>query len=145
MNFLYEEADRIMQTYGNHPSFCFWSMGNELSGDFNALNALVKYIKEKDKRHLYTATSFTFQQGHGVKEEPYDDYLITQWTAKGWVRGQGVFNSETPTFNKNYSNSLEGISIPVVTHEIGQYAVYPNHQGSQAIMYSFLGETSLKN
>ncbi|WP_426789950.1 sugar-binding domain-containing protein [Sphingobacterium sp. WOUb80] len=126
MNFLYEEADRIMQTYGNHPSFCFWSMGNELSGDFNALNALVKHIKEKDRRHLYTATSFTFQQGHGVKEEPYDDYLITQWTAKGWVRGQGVFNSEAPTFNKNYSTSLEGISIPVVTHEIGQYAVYPN-------------------
>ncbi|HAK30898.1 MAG TPA: hypothetical protein DCO90_17025 [Sphingobacterium sp.] len=61
-----------------------------------------------------------------MKEEPYDDYLITQWTAKGWVRGQGVFNSEAPTFNKNYSNSLEGISIPVVTHEIGQYAVYPN-------------------
>ncbi|WP_333865156.1 sugar-binding domain-containing protein [Sphingobacterium sp.] len=126
MNFLYEEADRMIQAYGNHPSFCFWSMGNELSGDFNALNALVKSLKEKDKRHLYTATSFTFQQGHGIAAEAYDDYLITQWTAKGWVRGQGVFNSESPSFNKNYINSLEGLTVPVVTHEIGQYAVYPN-------------------
>ena len=126
MSFLYEEADRMIQAYGNHPSFCFWSMGNELSGDFNALNALVKSLKEKDKRHLYTATSFTFQQGHGIAAEAYDDYLITQWTAKGWVRGQGVFNSEPPAFNKNYINSLEGITVPVVTHEIGQYAVYPN-------------------
>ncbi|MDR2276202.1 MAG: glycoside hydrolase family 2 [Sphingobacterium sp.] len=126
LRFLYEEADRMIKQYGNHPSFCFWSMGNELSGDFDALNALVKHIKEKDKRHLYTATSFTFQQGHGIVGEPFDDFLITQWTAKGWVRGQGVFNSEPPVFNKNYSASLDGVSIPVVTHEIGQYAVYPN-------------------
>ncbi|WP_104383499.1 sugar-binding domain-containing protein [Sphingobacterium sp. HMA12] len=126
LGFLYEEADRMIKQYGNHPSFCFWSMGNELSGDFDALNTLVKYLKEKDKRHLYTATSFTFQQGHGISGEPFDDFLITQWTAKGWVRGQGVFNSEPPVFNKNYSASLDGVSIPVVTHEIGQYAVYPN-------------------
>lgn len=126
LGFLYEEADRMIKQYGNHPSFCFWSMGNELSGDFDALNTLVKHIKEKDQRHLYTATSFTFQQGHGISGEPFDDFLITQWTAKGWVRGQGVFNSEPPVFNKNYIASLEGVSIPVVTHEIGQYAVYPN-------------------
>ncbi|MDF2477209.1 MAG: glycoside hydrolase family 2 [Sphingobacterium sp.] len=124
--FLYEEADRMIRQYGNHPSFCFWSMGNELSGDFTALNALVKHIKSKDKRHLYTATSFTFQQGHGIVGEAFDDFLITQWTAKGWVRGQGVFNSEPPVFNKNYSASLDGVAIPVVTHEIGQYAIYPN-------------------
>lgn len=126
LRFLYEEADQMIRQYGNHPSFCFWSMGNELSGDFEALNALVKKLKEEDKRHLYTATSFTFQQGHGIVGEPFDDFLITQWTAKGWVRGQGVFNSEPPVFNKNYSASLDGVSIPVVTHEIGQYAVYPN-------------------
>ncbi|RKO73615.1 glycoside hydrolase family 2 [Sphingobacterium puteale] len=126
LRFLYEEADKMIRQYGNHPSFCFWSMGNELSGDFDALNALVKNLKEKDKRHLYTATSFTFQQAHGIVGEPFDDFLITQWTAKGWVRGQGVFNSEPPVFNKNYSASLDGVSIPVVTHEIGQYAVYPN-------------------
>jgi len=126
LRFLYEEADKMIRQYGNHPSFCFWSMGNELSGDFDALNALVKNLKEKDRRHLYTATSFTFQQGHGIVGEPFDDFLITQWTAKGWVRGQGVFNSEPPVFNKNYSASLDGVSIPVVTHEIGQYAVYPN-------------------
>src|SRR5690606_21271911 len=24
------EAQQIIQEYGNHPSFCFWSMGNEL-------------------------------------------------------------------------------------------------------------------
>ncbi|MEO6914858.1 MAG: sugar-binding domain-containing protein, partial [Chitinophagaceae bacterium] len=30
--FLHAEAKRIIQYYGNHPSFCFWSMGNEMQG-----------------------------------------------------------------------------------------------------------------
>ena len=28
--FLYAEAENIIREYGNHPSFCFWSLGNEL-------------------------------------------------------------------------------------------------------------------
>ena len=27
-DFLYAEADRILAEYGNHPSFCFFSLGN---------------------------------------------------------------------------------------------------------------------
>ena len=33
VDFLYTEAAHIMKEYGNHPSFCFWSLGNELQGD----------------------------------------------------------------------------------------------------------------
>ena len=36
--FLYEEADRILREYGNHPSFCLMSVGNELQPDFDFLN-----------------------------------------------------------------------------------------------------------
>lgn len=32
--FLYDEAKRILSEYGNHPSFCFLSLGNELQPDF---------------------------------------------------------------------------------------------------------------
>lgn len=42
------------------------------------------------------------------------------------MRGQGVFNTESPRFNKDYSASVEGMDVPLVTHEIGQYAVYPD-------------------
>lgn len=124
--FLYQEADRIIDEYGNHPSFCFWSIGNELQPDFAYLNDFVKRLKAKDKRHLYTATSFTFEKGHGKWPEPNDDFFITQQTKKGWVRGQGVFDAESPSFTKDYSNSVEGMTVPLITHEIGQYAVYPN-------------------
>ncbi|HEX8017985.1 MAG TPA: glycoside hydrolase family 2 TIM barrel-domain containing protein [Flavobacterium sp.] len=124
-DFLYAEAQRMIDEYGNHPSFCMWSMGNELQGDMTVLTKLMNSLRAKDDRHLYTTTSFTFEKGHGDWPEPEDDFFITQWTKKGWVRGQGVFNSESPTFNKDYVTSVEGMTVPLVTHEIGQYAVYP--------------------
>lgn len=124
-DFLYAEAQRMINEYGNHPSFCMWSMGNELQGDMTVLTKLMNSLRAQDNRHLYTTTSFTFEKGHGDWPEPEDDFFITQWTKKGWVRGQGVFNSESPTFNKDYVASVEGMTVPLVTHEIGQYAVYP--------------------
>jgi len=124
--FLYDEAARMIREYGNHPSFCFWSIGNELQPDFKFLNAFVDRLKALDPRHLYTNTSYTFEKGHGVWSEPNDDFYISQMTRKGWVRGQGVFDSESPTFNKDYSKSVAGLPVPLITHEIGQYAVYPN-------------------
>ena len=124
--FLYQEADRIIKEYGNHPSFCFWSIGNELQADFRYLNGFVDRLKQKDPRHLYTNTSYTFEKGHGTWPEPNDDYYISQFTEKGWVRGQGVFGSEPPMFNKDYSAATKGLQVPLVSHEIGQYSVYPS-------------------
>lgn len=125
-NYLYAEADRIIKEYGNHPSFCFFSMGNELQPDFVFLRELMTDIRNKDPRHLYTTTSFTFEEGHGRWPEPDDDFFITQWTKNGWVRGQGIFEMESPCFNKDYVDAVKGMEVPLITHEIGQYAVYPN-------------------
>jgi hypothetical protein len=124
--FLEEEALRISQAYGNHPSFCLWSMGNELQGDFNWLTGLMKKVRQADPRHLYTTTTFTFQQGHGKWPEPDDDYYITQYTKKGWVRGQGIFNTYAPDFKTDYTKAIDSLPVPIITHEIGQYSVYPN-------------------
>ncbi|HEY8937104.1 MAG TPA: sugar-binding domain-containing protein [Cyclobacteriaceae bacterium] len=125
-NYLEREALRIIENYGNHPSFVFWSMGNELEGNFEWLNSLVARLKQNDSRHLYTTTTFSFQKGHGLWPEPQDDYFITQYTKKGWIRGQGIFDTEAPNFNKDYSASVDSITVPVIAHEIGQYSVYPN-------------------
>ena len=124
--FLYNEYHRIIEDYGNHPSFCMMSVGNELQPDFDFLNGMVKYMKEHDNRHLYTATSFTFERGHGSRPEPEDEFFITQWTDNGWIRGQGVFDAEQPNFNKDYRVAADGMGVPLISHEIGQYAVYPN-------------------
>ena len=124
--FLYGEAENIIKEYGNHPSFCFWSIGNELQPDFNFLNAFVDKLKAEDSRHLYTNSSYSYEKGHGDWPERNDDYFVSQKTKNGWVRGQGVFDTEPPSFNNDYSASLDSMPVPLITHEIGQYAVYPN-------------------
>ena len=125
-NFIRNEYDRIIREYGNHPSFMLMTVGNELQSDFDWLNNMVAYMKAEDPRRLYAATTFTFEKGHGGHAEPHDDFMVTQWTDDGWVRGQGVFDVEPPTFNKDFSGSMGCLSVPLVTHEIGQYAVYPD-------------------
>ncbi len=126
VEFLQAEGRRIISEYGNHPSFCFFSMGNEMQGSFSMLNNIMTSLRKEDPRHLYTTTTFTFEKGHGTWPEPDDDYWISQWTKKGWVRGQGVFDDSPVSFEQDYSASVSGLPVPVVTHEIGQYSVYPN-------------------
>lgn len=123
--FMYDEGRRMLAAYGNHPSFCFMSMGNELQPDFRVLNTMRSYFQRLDPRRLYTASSFTFEKGHGDWPEPGDDFFVTQWTRKGWVRGQGVFDNEPPRFDRDFSAAVAGMQVPLITHEIGQYAVYP--------------------
>ncbi|RPD42077.1 glycoside hydrolase family 2 [Chitinophaga barathri] len=123
---LESEAARISQEYGNHPSFCFWSMGNELEGNFQWLEDMVASLKKSDPRHLYTTTTFTFQRDHGKWPEPGDEFFITQYTRKGWVRGQGIFNTIPPSFATDYTKETDSLTVPLITHEIGQYSVFPN-------------------
>ncbi|MRG44681.1 glycoside hydrolase family 2 [Chitinophaga sp. SYP-B3965] len=120
------EGQKIIANYGNHPSFCFWSMGNELEGDFTWLAQLLTTLKKEDPRHLYSSTTFSFQKDHGRFPEPVDEFFITQYTKKGWVRGQGIFNTYAPNFSTDYTKAIDSIPVPVITHEIGQYSVFPN-------------------
>lgn len=126
LRFLKEEAQRIMASYGNHPSFCLWSMGNELQGDFKWLQQLTDALKKQDNRRLYATTTFTFQKGYGGWPLKEDDFFVTQWTNKGWVRGQGIFNTKTPDFLKDYSAPIDSMPVPIISHEIGQYSVFPD-------------------
>ena len=58
--YLWQEAERIVQTFGNHPSFVMLSLGNEMGGDTAAMARLVKHLHEIDPRHLYAQGSNNF-------------------------------------------------------------------------------------
>lgn len=126
VRFITEEAHRIITEYGNHPSFCMMTMGNEMEGDYTALNKIVEGLKAIDNRRLYAATSFTFQKGHGRYPEPVDDFLVTQYTDSGYVRGQGFFDFEYPRFDQDYLHTMAHIPVPLITHEVGQHTVFPD-------------------
>ncbi|MCH7414358.1 glycoside hydrolase family 2 [Belliella sp. R4-6] len=124
--FLLNEADLILKSYGNHPSFIMMALGNELEGDIDWMNATAARLKEKDNSRLFTTTSFSFQKGVGQLPLQEDEFFITQWTDKGWIRGQTIFESDAPAFDKNYSQMVDHIKVPIISHEIGQYSVYPD-------------------
>ncbi len=125
-NFLLKEGDRILKEYGNHPSFILMALGNELEGDIGLLNSTVADLRTKDNRHLYMTTCYSFQRPLGLVAQPEDDFFVTQKTDKGWVRGQGIFNARVPNFNEDYTASSKHVPVPLISHEIGQYSVFPD-------------------
>lgn len=120
---IYAEGDRILKAYGNHPSFCMLAYGNEPAGKNQKeyLGKLVNYWKEKDPRRLYTS-------GAGWPIIPESNYHSTpgprghQWGAELKSR----FNAQPLTTDFDYSPFVRQHEVPIVSHEIGQWCVYPN-------------------
>ncbi len=121
--YLYEESQRMVQAYGNHPSFCMMAYGNEPAGanQVSFLTEFVRFWKERDSRRIYTTAA-------GWPNLPISDYLsdskprIQQW-------GQGlksIINAQAPSTLYDWSSIINNFTQPMVSHEIGQWCVYPN-------------------
>lgn len=72
--FLISEGFKMMEAFGNHPSFCMMSMGNELWGSPQRINEIMGGYKAVDDRHLYTQGSNNFQWFPNVVEN--DDFFV---------------------------------------------------------------------
>lgn len=145
LNYLQEEALRIVRRFGNHPSFCMLTMGNELlfngeTADSEPQAILMKRVarcREEDPRHWYCCTAQSHTAGRN------DDFYVSAWP-KGarWdhegepmtgIRWSGFdvvdssrFNTRPPETASDYRAGIAGIDKPVITHEVGQWAVYPD-------------------
>ncbi|MCR4824882.1 MAG: glycoside hydrolase family 2 [Bacteroidales bacterium] len=126
--FLKAEYDRIVAAYGNHPSFCLLTCGNELERGYDWLNAMVRYMKEQDPRHLYANSTYSMGAGHKGYPEPEDQFMVVSRTYLGQIRGQDYLGTESPDFTHDYSPYTADFDLPLVSHEIGQYSVYPHLQ-----------------
>ncbi|MFV0553155.1 MAG: sugar-binding domain-containing protein [Mangrovibacterium sp.] len=120
---LYEEADRMLRDYGNHPSFCLMSYGNEPAGRGHKeyLASFVDYLKAKDPRHLY----------NGAAGWPYlenaDFYNNAGPRIHAWRADLNcVLNREAPQTMFDFSEKVQATPMPYVSHEIGQWCAYPN-------------------
>lgn len=118
------ELDRILDAYGNHPSFCLFSMGNEFHGeDERPLVEWVEHARAKDPRHLYTTISNPEALRRYLPVEA-DQYMVAHPARINGIRitrrMEGGFDHEAPQTDADYRETLEGISIPVVSHEVGQ-------------------------
>lgn len=164
--YLIEEGFRILDEFGNHPSFVMMSLGNELWGSKVVLDSILKNYKSYDSRHLYTQGSNNFQFMPVILEQE-DFYCGVRFSRERLFRGsyamcdapQGHIQTAVPDSIYNYDNMIRpekmlaekgedsevtiqygtGVKtvkmeeaeeiipeVPVVSHEIGQYAMYPD-------------------
>jgi hypothetical protein len=120
---LYAEGERMLRTYGNHPSFIMMAYGNEPAGKQHKrwLGDFVKYFKERDPRRLYTS-------GAGWPMIPENEFHVTP-TPRVQAWGEGLksrINAKPPETMTDYRSFIEKAGAPVISHEIGQWCVYPN-------------------
>jgi Glycosyl hydrolases family 2, sugar binding domain/Glycosyl hydrolases family 2, TIM barrel domain len=120
---VYDETDRILKAYGNHPSFLLMPHGNEPGGK-NAGAYLAKWVnhfKAQDPRRLWTSGSgwplIAENQFH-VTPDP----RIQHWGAGLKSR----INARPPETRTDYRDFIQGQKVPVISHEIGEWCVYPN-------------------
>ncbi len=121
--FIAEESQAIADAYGNHPSFVMMTYGNEPAG-----NGMVKYLtdfvegwKARDARRIYSVAS-------GWPNVPESQYLVDPTPRiQGWGQGLwSVINSRRPAADFTFNDYTSRYNQPIVSHEIGQWCVYPN-------------------
>ncbi|MCL4483103.1 MAG: beta-galactosidase [Bacteroidetes bacterium] len=121
--YLYEESRRMVEQYGNHPSFCMMVYGNEPAGRNLKpfLSKFVNYWKDRDSRRIYTA-------GSGWPILPENDYISDPTPRiQRWGEGnKSIINGQAPRTDYDWSDFNSKYPQPVVSHEIGQWCVYPD-------------------
>ncbi|HSD67882.1 MAG TPA: glycosyl hydrolase family 18 protein, partial [Vicinamibacteria bacterium] len=121
-DWLYRETGRILEAYGNHPSFVLLPYGNEPAGrDAEFLGRWVEHWKARDPRRLYTSAS-------GWPQIPENQFHVTaDPRIQAWGDGLASrVNAKPPETRTDYRDYVRARAVPVVSHEIGQWCAYPN-------------------
>lgn len=141
MTFLHKEGELILRTYGHHPSFRMFALGNELWGDVSQMAAFVADFRRIAPDKLYTFGSNYYLGYEGVK--PGMDYFTTcRVGAEGWgrygthTRGSfsfadaedgGMINHFHPNASMNFEQGCSLSTVPVISHETAQFQTYPDY------------------
>lgn len=137
--YVYEETDRILAEFGNHPSFVLMAYGNEPSGPGQGgafLTDWVHHYKATDPRRLYTS-------GSGWPIIEASEFHVTyEPRIQRWGEGlDSTINSRPPATERDYAEFAGRFDVPVLAHEIGQWCVFPNF----AEMTKYTGPLKPKN
>ena len=123
--FVMNESESIVKAYGNHPSFCLMAYGNEPGGPNHKtfLAQFENYWKKKDNRRLYTSGA-----GWPILDEN-DYHSSPEPRIQRWNEGlNSIINGEQPRTDYDWSDRISDLDKPIVSHEIGQWCVYPNFE-----------------
>ena len=119
-DYLWAEAERMLKAYGNHPSFCMMTIGNEPRGNWvEWVSKFVDHWKETDTRRVYSGASV----GGSWPWQPKSQYHV-----KSGARGLDWSHKQPNTMDDFRDNKLllQAANEPYVSHETGQWCVFPD-------------------
>jgi len=122
--FIEQEFLRIVRTYGNHPSFCLMTLGNEYGGPDAILSRWVDMLIKEDPRHLYSSAS-------NAPKTANRQFTVT-------ARPRGV---KGPATDIDFRDDIGREDRPLAAHEIGQWTFFPNFDE----MKKYTGVLAAKN
>lgn len=142
-SYLVSEGFRMLDEMGSQPSFTMFELGNEMSGSREEMSKIISKFRDHDPRHLYAGGANNFLWAPQFTQG--DDFWTTTMT--GGTYGAGVYHdtkglevrSSYPNHNEghvnnilcgtdyDYSSAITRFDKPIVSHETGQYQVYPNY------------------
>ncbi len=139
--FLKKEGLNIVRTYGHHPSFAMFSLGNELWGEKAVMQEMVDTFRTEAPHILYTngTNAFLGWQGYvdgmdffatcrtrGEAYGAYNTHVRSSFAFCDAMDG-GILNHFYPGTTRNFAEALEGVPMPVISHETGQFQSYPDY------------------
>ena len=138
---LKDEGLAMLKNYANHPSFVMFAPGNEIWSGHDRIEEIIVALKEKDNRPLYTMGSNNnigyigprdYADFHIAARTPFAQDTIKTHTrlthAFADSRDGGILNSQRPSTKVIFDYPVSKINIPMVSHEIGQYQIYPDYK-----------------
>lgn len=137
---LREEGYAMLKAYSNHPSFVLFSHGNEIWSGHDRAEQNIAALKEYDSRMLFTTGS-----NNGIGYVPpakssdffvgartpyaYDSILTHTRLSQCYADSKegGILNTRPPSTEFNFSYPVAQLKIPIISHEIGQYQIFPDY------------------
>lgn len=140
MTFLHKEGLNILREYGRHPSFAMMALGNELWGSVPAMRRFVGDFRRVAPQILFTFGSNYYLGYQGIQQGM--DYITTcRLGGEAWgsynthTRGSfsfadaadgGMLNHVRPNTSMNFDAACNTATVPVISHETGQFQSYPD-------------------
>lgn len=133
--FLEQELLRTIRSYGNHPSFCLLTLGNEFGGPDTLLSRWVAMLIKEDPRHLYSSPT----GGQTTANRQFTESCLPSYI--DGIQGPGTAVDRRNAIPKQFLVVREGSRIvsdrdfievvakqdrPLIGHEIGEWASYPS-------------------
>jgi hypothetical protein len=134
---LYDYARRegglVFRHFGNSPSFALFTLGNEL-GRNQGMFEMVAHYQKSDPRHLYSQGSNNMHWEPSLAEG--DDFWVIGKVNKENKPLRGSFahhdyphahiGNRPPSTMVDYAFSIDGVPVPLIGHETGQFQVSPD-------------------